>query len=307
MKDLELTYAVSYLKTLENKMLTDSDFENIIHSDYSGALKILRDKGYGKKDSTDLGILEDEMKKIWRESENVLPDPSLLDILKCKNDFHNIKTILKAFISNMPWENLVLTPALIDPGEIYSSISKNNFSELPDFFKNVGEDAYRIITREHDGQKAEIYIDKMAFSYLKSLAKGNFFLTEWVDKNIIYINILIAMRSFKNGSKSTKDAFLETDKINLLKLEQASINGDFKEIVSKIGYETEGEKIDISDFEKWCEKKKTEFFSQYKNQFFGIEPILAFILSKEEEIKKLRIILSCLKNNIPTEIIRERL
>lgn len=307
MKDLELTYAVSYLKTLENKMLTDSDFENIIHSDYSGALKILRDKGYGKKDSTDLGILEDEMKKIWRESENVLPDPSLLDILKCKNDFHNIKTILKAFISNMPWENLVLTPALIDPGEIYSAISKNNFSELPDFFKNVGEDAYRIITREHDGQKAEIYIDKMAFSYLKSLAKGNFFLTEWVDKNIIYINILIAMRSFKNGSKSTKDAFLETDKINLLKLEQASINGDFKEIVSKIGYETEGEKIDISDFEKWCEKKKTEFFSQYKNQFFGIEPILAFILSKEEEIKKLRIILSCLKNNIPTEIIRERL
>ena len=111
MKDTEYTYAVSYLKTLENKMLEDKDYDVLINSGYDNALKFLRDKGYGFKESPDSDILEDEMKKIWQEAEGVMSDPSALDILKVKNDFHNLKTILKAFITNMPWENLILSPS----------------------------------------------------------------------------------------------------------------------------------------------------------------------------------------------------
>ncbi len=307
MKETEYTYAVSYLKTLENKMLKDSDFESLITSDYDGAIGYLRDKGFGKKESSDTTILEDEMEKIWDETARVLPDTSHLDLFKCKNDFHNLKTILKAFITNMPWENLVLSPSLVNPEEIYSAVSSSDFSRLPEFLKEIGENAYRIITREHDGQKAEIYIDKMAFLQFKKLSEDNLFLTEWVNKNTVFINILIALRSFKSGSKSAKDAFIETDKINLSKLQEASESGEFEEILSKVGYISENDEIDVGDFEKWCERKKAELFGAYKKRFFGIEPILSFILSKEEEIKKVRIILTCLKNNIPAEIIRERL
>ena len=307
MKDTEYTYAVSYLKTLENKMLEDKDYDVLINSGYDNALKFLRDKGYGFKESPDSDILEDEMKKIWQEAEGVMSDPSALDILKVKNDFHNLKTILKAFITNMPWENLILSPSVIDPGLIYSAVSGNNFSNLPDFLTEVGREAYRIVTREHDGQKAEIYIDKMAFSYLKSLSEKNDFLNQWIDENIIFINILIAQRCFKNGSLSAKEAFIETNKINLEALQVASETGDFSEIFKKVGYTPDNETLDVGAFEKWCERKKTELFSGYKHQFFGIEPIIAFILAKDEEVKKLRIILSCLKNHIPTEIIKERL
>ena len=307
MKDSELTYAVSYLKTLENKMLTASDFETLISGSYDDAIKLLQDKGFGKKDSTDSSILDDEAEKIWAEAEGVLPDPAVLDILKCKNDFHNLKTILKAFITNMSWENLVLTPSIINPEDIYSAVASNDFSGLPEFLSEVGKNAYGIITKEHDGQKAEIYIDKMAFSYMKKLSGSNAFLTEWVDKNILFINILIAMRCHRLGSISADSAFIETDSDILLDLKTASETGDFGEILKKVGYAHEEDNIDIGEFEKWCEKKKSELFEVYKNHFFGIEPIFSFILSKEEEIKKVRIILSCLKNSIPTEIIRKRL
>ncbi len=307
MKDSELTYAVSYLKTLENKMLTDSDFETLISGSFDDAIKFLQDKGFGKKDSRDSSILDDEAEKIWREAESVLPEPGILDILKCKNDFHNLKTILKAFITNMPWKNLVLTPSIVNPEDIYSSVTSNDFSDLPEFLSEVGKNAYGIITKEHDGQKAEIYIDKMAFSYMKKLSESNAFLGEWIDKNILFINILIAMRCHKLGSNSADSAFIEMDTFDSLALKTASETGDFGEILKKVGYAPEGDNIDIGEFEKWCEKKKSELFGLYRNHFFGIEPIFSFILSKEEEIKKVRIILSCLKNNIPTEIIRKRL
>jgi V/A-type H+-transporting ATPase subunit C len=40
---------------------------------------------------------------------------------------------------------------------------------------------------------------------------------------------------------------------------------------------------------------------------FGPEPILAYIYAKESEIKNLRIIMVGKINNIPSEVIRERL
>ena len=63
----------------------------------------------------------------------------------------------------------------------------------------------------------------------------------------------------------------------------------------------------FGDFEKWCDNKKMEYLKLAKNKFFGFEPIMAFILGKESEIQAVRIILSGHKNNIPSEIIRERL
>ena len=49
MKDTHYAYAVAYMKTLENKMLTGNDYEALLSApDFNTALKIIADKGYGK-------------------------------------------------------------------------------------------------------------------------------------------------------------------------------------------------------------------------------------------------------------------
>ena len=44
--------------------------------------------------------------------------------------------------------------------------------------------------------------------------------------------------------------------------------------------------------------------AKYKS--FGIEPLIAFYIAKDAEIKNVRIILSCKHNELPPQTIRER-
>lgn len=303
------------MKTLENKMLTMNDYESLLSApDFNTALKIITDKGYGKDIDGEVTIerlLESELQKIWAEAEASLPEEAPLDILKYKNDFHNLKTILKAFLTNAEWESLMLSPSVIEPEIIFDAVKKADFSDLPEFLKDTAKNAYEIVTREHDGQKTEIYIDKKTYEEMLKCAKGNSFLTEWIEKNIIFANLLIAIRAMGKSREFIKDAFIPTDKLNLSKLTDASIDGieAISEFISGLGFSDGVEALESSfgDFEKWCDNKKMEYLKLAKNKFFGFEPIMAFILGKESEIQAVRIILSGHKNNIPSEIIRERL
>lgn len=303
------------MKTLENKMLTKNDYESLISApDFSAALKIITEKGYGKDTGGDVTIeklLESELQKIWHEAQECLPEDAPLDILKYKNDFHNLKTILKAFITNSQWKKLMLYPAVVEPELIFDAVKSTDFSDLPEFLKKAAIGGYEIVTHEHDGQKTEIYIDKMAYKAMQNRAKGNAFLTEWVEQSIIFANLLIALRAFGKSREFIENAFIPTEKINLSKLADAAVEGKdaVSEYISGLGFSDGAEALELSfgEFEKWCDNKKMEFLKTAKNQFFGFEPIMAFILGKESEIQAVRIILSGHKNNIPAAIIRERL
>ena len=303
------------MKTLENKMLTMNDYESLLSApDFNTALKIITDKGYGKDIDGEVTIerlLESELQKLWAEAEACLPDEAPLDILKYKNDFHNLKTILKAFLTNAEWESLMLSPSVTEPEIIFDAVKKADFSDLPEFLKDTAKNAYEIVTREHDGQKTEIYIDKKTYEEMLKRSYGNSFLTEWIEKNIIFANLLIAIRAMGKSREFIKDAFIPTDKLNLSKLTDAAIDGidAISEFLSGLGFSDGVEALENSfgDFEKWCDNKKMEYLKLAKNKFFGFEPIMAFILGKESEIQAVRIILSGHKNNIPSEIIRERL
>lgn len=315
MKNTEYAYAVAYIKTLENKMLNKNDYEVLISSpDVTSALKYITDNGYGNISAGEItleNLLESEQKKVWKEVESCFPYNSPLNILKYRNDFHNLKTVLKAFLTNSPWKELTLSPSIISPELIYESVKKANFSDLPEFLRESAKGAYEIITHEHNGQKAEIFIDKKAFEEMLKFAKGNVFLTEWIEKNIIFANFLTALRAKDNSPEFIKSALIPTDKLNLSKLTDAALIG--KDAVSaylrEIGFDEGSEmlKISIGEFEKWCDNKKTEFIKTAKNKFFGFEPIIAFVLGKESEIQALRIIFSGIKNNVSQKIIRERL
>ena len=303
------------MKTLENKMLTMNDYESLLSApDFNTALKIITDKGYGKDIDGEVTIerlLESELQKIWAEAEASLPEEAPLDILKYKNDFHNLKTILKAFLTNAEWESLMLSPSVTEPEIIFDAVKKADFSDLPEFLKETSKIAYEIVTREHDGQKTEIYIDKKTYEEMLKCAYGNSFLTEWIEKNIIFANLLIAIRAMGKSREFIKDAFIPTDKLNLSKLTDAAIDGidAISDFLSGLGFSDGVEALENSfgDFEKWCDNKKMEYLKLAKNKFFGFEPIMAFILGKESEIQAVRIILSGHKNNIPSEILRERL
>ena len=63
----------------------------------------------------------------------------------------------------------------------------------------------------------------------------------------------------------------------------------------------------MSAFEKWCDDYLTEVMRSQKWEPFGIGPIVAYILARENEMKAVRLILSAKINNLSEETVKERL
>ena len=315
MKETHYAYAVAYMKTFENKMLTSGELETLLNTDDMGqALKILSDKGFGqnvKGNEGVSGVLKSELEKIWSEAKNVCPEGAPLDVLLYKNDFHNLKTVLKAAVSGTEFENMLFRPCLADPYEFENAIKTASFEELPEFIKEAAEKAYEIITQTRDGQMAEVYLDRACLEQMKKRAENekNEFLDGWVDLNVLIADMKIAARAVGRTKDFIKGAMVEAQYSE--KLTEASLKSkaDVVSAIAEMGYAQGAELLEksFSDFEKWCDNLKMDYIKKAKMKSFGFEPILAFLIGKEFELQAVRIILSGKENGVPAEIIKERL
>ncbi len=317
MHETEYAYAVAYMKTLENKMLTKNEIESLITAkDVISALKILTDRGFGKSATnyqTADALLKDELEKVWEEAKNACPEEAPLDMLLYKNDFHNLKTILKASIYSNDWKELVLRPCVVEPQLIADAIKKVNFEDLPEFMRDTAKNGFMLITKTGDGQLFEIFVDKSQLLKVSEYAikTGNKFLIEWVRLETEISNMKIAARCVGRSKDFIQNAIIYTDEINPDKLIDAALVSvdEVSHVISNMGYSKAADALSISfaEFEKCCDNLKIEYIKSAKNKFFGFEPILAFLIGKEFELQALRIILSCKQNDVDVDIIRERL
>ena len=251
MKDTDYTYAVAYIRTLENKMLTAGTLEAILNSEsYEDAVKLIHDSGFSKNgsdsDSVD-GLIKKELEYAWSEAREVCPEGAPLDVLLYKNDFHNLKTVLKAVITDTAWENLIIKPCITDPQAICDAIKNTDFSELPEFMSEACERAYKIITETHDGQKAEVYADRKCLEEMKKRAdkEKNEFLTGWVDLNIVIANMKIAARAVGRSKDFISSAMVKNEDSHYERLTEAALSSfdSVCDAVASIGYPEAAEKL----------------------------------------------------------------
>ena len=66
-------------------------------------------------------------------------------------------------------------------------------------------------------------------------------------------------------------------------------------------------KKSLSDFEKWCDDAMMERLRAEKTKNFGLEPIIAYMLAVESEMKQVRLILTGKRNLLDENLIRERM
>lgn len=302
MKDVEYVYAVSYIKTLENKMLTSSDINTLISADgIASAKRFLLEHGWTGESVEEL--LKNELENAWTRAYEVCPKEAPIDLLLYENDFHNLKTVLKASVQNEKWDNMTLSPFTVSPAEIEKAIKSKNTEELPEHLKDVTAKAYKLLTSTMDGQLAEIFVDKAFHLAVLEGAKKekSEFLIGWAELLIELTDYKTAWRCalsqkpkdfVKNALIKPKDSLMDTE---------AAVIEEIKKNYPDADTET------IGAFEKWCDNKKLAYAKKAKAESFGFAPIMAFLIGKSFEVKAVRIILTCKGNGFGEEVIRERL
>ena len=320
MNETEYAYAVAYTRTLENKMLGRADFEALLNAtSYDDAVRYLSDKGYGHgsigQNPDAEALLKGELSYIWHEVRGACPEGAPIDILLYQNDFHNLKAILKAVFSNITFEHLLMEPYTIHPEVIHSAITNGKPEDLPNILKDSASEAYSILARDGDGQRAEIILDTALFLAMNEVAQQskNGFLVGWVDLSIAIMDMKIAIRGVYSGKNKAylRSSMLECDRVDVDCLADAATHDipAVLQVFIQSGFPeaAEAAQKSISSFEKWCDNELIHYLRSAKYKTFGFEPIINFLVSKQYELQAVRVILSGLRGAIPTELLRERI
>ena len=61
-----------------------------------------------------------------------------------------------------------------------------------------------------------------------------------------------------------------------------------------------------SAFERWCDNRIIQTIKPQKSNPFSVGPLVAYVIARENEIKTVRIILTCKQNGLSDDSIRER-
>ena len=324
MKDTEYANAVARIRSNETSLLTTEDIEQLANAaNYQSALHLLEEKGWHNiENSADVNdSLKKQINNTWQLLLEISPDISELEFLVVKNDFHNVKAVLKKFVSEhihgadiSDIDNFI-TPSSIDPEQIKNAIFKKKFDELPLLVKDAAVFTYEVLIRSEDGQLADIMLDSMALSVMMMKAEktNNKSIINIAELMSVAANIKIAVRAAKTGKDKQ---FLETALCQMKTLSKASlIDATIKGLdelinyISKTPYSEAADHIKTSTtaLEKWCDDLLMTNIKNAKYICLGVEPLIAYYIAKDAEIKNVRIILSCKHNKLPPEAIKERL
>lgn len=317
MVDNQYIYAVARIRTKEMSLLDKSFFEQLLScKSYKECLRLLADKGWGKNgDESAEELLVIERNKTWELMRELVEDMKVFDTFLYGNDYHNLKASIKQVYKNEDIPNIYINQGTIPSEIIYKASKEHDFSLLPDYMREVAEEAYEVMMHTGDSQLCDVIIDKASLEtlYKKGKETNNDLLEKYAELKVAASDINIAIRGLKTGKN--KEFFLRSlancDTLDKSRLIEAALE-DKDAIYSYLSTTVYADAIDtIKDsqaaFEKWCDNLIIRFIKPQKYNPFTISPLAAYILARENEIKSVRIVLSGKLNDLPEESIRERL
>ena len=327
-------YAMGRIKTIENKMLTKNQLDRMIDSrTVDDAMRILAeaDYGYSGGDAEAFRdyekLLDDEYAKLINLIRDISPEPALVNVFLIKNDYHNVKVLLKGEFSKGKNEDgsidetILSENGLIPLHLLKRAMLERKYSDIPPIMASGIERTIEAFNRTSDPQVIDITLDIALFTQMLSEAEAldNSFLTGLVRSYIDIANIgaFIRVKAMGKTWEFLRDALLYGGYIDHDVYYEAMQNSidSFTDALCATRYDSlceEGIKSfqstgSLTVFERNADDYINSYIGKSKLMSAGIEIIIAYLVAKQSEIKNVRVIIVGKKNNIPGEIIRERL
>ena len=311
-------YAVARIRVLEKNLLSKQALNQMADDrEAEGALRTLSDYGYDTslaQSPRDFeNVLNVELQKTYDTIRDLAPAERFIDVFLYKNDYHNLKVLIKQEVSGIDGERYLVDGGSISVDTLKNALLERNFTSLPLIMGTAIDKAFDAFAKTQSGQMIDITLDKAAFGQMQETAKeiNNDFVSKYVAKvcDLTNLKSFLRIRSmgkdftafhavFVQGGDISETMFLAvfgTD--NPAASFQATAYGEICE---------EGMEKGFTYFEKLCDDHIMSFVQSAKFQALTLEPLIAYLYAKESEIKTVRIILTSKINGIDPHIIKER-
>lgn len=328
-KNKDYVFASSRVRGAERNLLTREKAEKMIDSKTTqDALKILLDLDYGSADSKD-GVdvsqvdelLSQELCKTYQFIMGIAPDKEDFYAFLYPYDYHNLKVLLKAEFAETEAEPFLIRIGSIDSGALTVMLRERNFISMSAIMRTAVLEAIDVFSRTKDPQMIDFILDKACYAEMSLAAEktGSGFVREYVELLIDTINLktFARLREMKRSWDFFSRVFLEGGRVPE-KLFVAAFDESYEQAaermlpyglveVTALGGAGIRESGRFTTLEKLCDDKLVEFAEKAKFVSFGIEPLAAYLIAKEGEIRLARIVLAALAQGLDRDQIEERM
>lgn len=311
-------FAVARTKALEVSLLSDQDIADLVGTkDFSAALNFIIEKGWGNSDSgQDMQkILKAETDKTWEEINGMKMDMGIFAPLSYQRLYHNLNAAIKDVVTESDISDRIYYDDVAIPGAAMKRIiEERDFYKLPEHMRKVAQEALEVMLHTKDGQICDSIVDRGALEAMEqaAIATHNKFLIDYTKAVVAIADIRVAIRAAKSGrSKEFLDRAIAASRlINTTRLKEAAAS-DFEAVLEVLRTEGFSDAADAAEasnsaFERWCDNRiiATMKTQKYISETSG--PVIAYLLARENEIKTVRIILTCKQNQVSEDEIKER-
>lgn len=301
--------AVAAIKAMENQLLTRGDIDQLINASGSSEIQslIAAKRGTGSGPGT--------LNEVWETISSYAPEDKELRILLYRSDFHNLKAALKALIAGRDPKEYYIRPTGLDLDTLSPLLAAKDYESLPEHIRSTAEEAYELLTRTLDGQLADSLIDTSAMKAMQADAEryGTGFMQDYARLVTAAADIKTAyrcalMKKPRNFAELAICGSTGLDKDDLIEAALSGTESLFT-LLESSPYDEGGKLLAKSPalFEKWCDDVIMELAEGARMKAFGADPLAAYYIAAEAELKNLRIIRVCKESGTDKETITERM
>lgn len=325
----DYVFASSRVRGAEKNLLTREKAEKMADSKTTdGALKILLDLDYGTSENKDgFGegqideLLSQELHKAYDFILSIAPDRDDFSAFLYPYDYHNLKVLLKAEFAEIDGAPYLMDIGTVDSAVLVQMVRERNFISVSTLMKDAVLEAIDTFSRTKDPQMIDFILDRACYAEMLLAAgrTGSKFINDYVRLTIDTINLktFARLREMKRSWDFFQKVFLPGGSVPE-KLFIGAFDESYEQFAEKLlpyglmetaalGGAAIRETGRFTTLEKLCDDRIMEFAGSAKFVSFGIEPLAAYLIAKEGEIRLARIILAGLTQGLSREAIGERM
>ncbi len=320
--DWRYTFETAQVRALELQILSKATLLDMANAqNFEQAADLLSNTEYALPGKT-VAELENVLKlrraAVRQLFTDLIIDKPIVKLLRARDDFANLRLVLRRTLTEKPLGADYSTEGNFPPELFEQVFEGENYELFPDYMAQATEQAVLAYYQNKDIRQIDFAIDKVQAKYnLRRAHKlESVFLIGLFRIQIDLTNIRTMLR-LKFAESEQRNVFLEGGFIELERLGYG-LDTDY-EAMGQLFFATPyyttvqtGANYLASNksflaAEQQCEQYLMGFLKLTIQITAGPQPIIAYLLMKENEIRTVRLILTAKRNSLDTKLILDRI
>lgn len=312
------------VRVLEMQMLNRSTLVDMANSEsFEQAADLLSASEYaplraGRSPAEMEDVLRAGRSSVREFFSDLMIDEAVVELFKTRDDFANLRLALRRRLTDKPLGTDYSSDGNVLPELFEQVFEEENYNLFPDYMQQAVEQAVLAYYQNKDIRRIDYAVDSFQAKYnLKKAQQLNSIFLLGLFKIQIDLTNIRTMLRLKFTESDERNVFLKGGFITL----ERFIHG------LDLGYEALGPLFFVTPYyrvvdtgagylasnksflkvEQQCDEFLTSFLKLTIQITAGPQPIIAFLLMKENEIRNVRLILTAKKNNLDTQLILDRI